>query len=77
MRATPKMPPLVVMHTLMNNPFRKRNSFFRQDRIAMRLAARYRMTYEYKLARRHGLTPKEALEDWDLMKKEDYQVFEK
>ena len=37
----------------------------------MRLAARYRMTYEYKLARRHGLTPQEALEDWDMMKKED------
>ena len=70
------MPPLVVMHTLMNNPFRIRNSFFHQDRIAMRLAARYRMTYEYKLARRHGLTPQEALEDWDMIKNADYNLFE-
>lgn len=56
---------------------KRRNPYFHADRIAMRLAARYRMTYEYKLARRQGLTPQEALEDWDMMKKEDYKEFER
>lgn len=60
-------------HTYM----KRSNPYFHDDRIAMRLAARYRMTYEYKLARRQGLTPQEALEDWDLMKMEDYNLFEK
>jgi hypothetical protein len=53
----------------------KRNKFFHQDRIAMRIAARYGMTYEYKLARRHRLNPVEALEDWDLITPEDYTLF--
>lgn len=43
---------------------------FHQDRIAMRIADRYGMTYDYKVARRHHLTPLEALEDWDLLTKE-------
>ena len=46
---------------------RKKNKFYHQDRIAMRLAARSGLTYEYKLARRHNRTPQEALEDWDLV----------
>ena len=53
----------------------KRNKFFPQDRIAMRIAARHGMTYEYKLARRKRLDPIEALEDWDLMTPEDYALF--
>ena len=53
----------------------KRNKFFPQDRIAMRIAARYGMTYEYKLARRNRLNPIESLEDWDLMTPEDYALF--
>ena len=53
----------------------KRNKFFTQDRIAMRIAARYGMTYEYKLARRNRLNPIESLEDWDLMTPEDYTLF--
>ena len=53
----------------------KRNKFFHQDRIAMRIAARHGMTYEYKLARRNRLNPIEALEDWDLMTPEDYTLF--
>lgn len=53
----------------------KRNIFFHQDRIAMRIAARHGMTYEYKLARRNHLNPIEALEDWDLMTQEDYALF--
>ena len=56
---------------------RKKNNFFHQDRIAMRLAARFGLISEYKLARRHSLTPIEALEDWDMMKPEDYKMFEK
>lgn len=47
-----------------------------QDRIAMRIAARYGMTQAYKTARRHGLSPTEALEDWDMMKPEDYNLFQ-
>ena len=47
--------------------FRSKNKFYHQDRIAMRIASRYGLTYEYKLARRHNLTPQEALEDWDLI----------
>ena len=53
----------------------KRNKFYPQDRIAMRIAARHNMTYEYKLARRKRLNPIEALEDWDLITPEDYSLF--
>ena len=56
--------------------FRKQNKFFLQDRIAMRIAARHKMTYEYKLARRNRLDPIEALEDWDLISPEDYALFD-
>ena len=42
-----------------------------QDRIAMRIAARYRMTQDYKRARRANLNPLEALEDWDLVTEEE------
>ena len=50
---------------------RHRNKYFHQDRIAMRIADRYAMTYDYKEARRHHLTPIEALKDWDLLTKEN------
>ncbi len=56
--------------------FRTINKYFRQDRIAMRIASRYGLTNEYKLARRNRLSPIEALEDWDMMKPEDYALFE-
>ena len=39
----------------------------------MRIADRYGMTYDYKVARRH-LTPIEALEDWDLLTDENYKL---
>ena len=58
----------------MVNLFR-RKIFFHQDRIAMRIADRHGMTYEYKTARRHHLTPLEALEDWDLILPEDREKF--
>lgn len=50
--------------------FRRRNRHFHDDRTAMRIAARYGLTREYKLARRHRLTPIEALDDWDLLTEE-------
>ena len=56
--------------------FRKQNKHFHQDRIAMRIADRHKMTYEYKLARRKRLDPIEALEDWDLITPEDYALFD-
>ena len=56
--------------------FRTRNKYYHQDRIAMRIASRYGLTYDYKYARRCRLSPIEALEDWDIMKPEDYQLFE-
>ena len=45
---------------------RRKNPYFREDREAMRIADRYGLTEEYKTARRHRLTPREALEDWDI-----------
>ena len=45
---------------------RRKNPYFREDREAMRIADRYGLTEEYKTARRHRLTPQEALEDWDI-----------
>lgn len=54
---------------------RRRNRHIAQDRIAMRIAARYGMTYDYKTARRNGLDPLEALEDWDLIRPEERALF--
>ena len=53
-----------------------KNKYIAQDRIAMRIADRYGMTREYKTARRHHLTPLEALEDWDLIMPEERELFE-
>ncbi|MBR0276159.1 MAG: hypothetical protein IJQ76_08120 [Prevotella sp.] len=44
----------------------KRRQYYAQDRQALRTAARYGLTQEYKDARREGLSPQEALEEWDL-----------
>lgn len=52
-----------------------KNKYVAQDRIAMRIADRYGMTREYKIARRHHLTPLEALEDWDLITPEERELF--
>lgn len=38
-------------------------------------AARYGMAYDYKTARRNGLDPLEALEDWDLIRPEERALF--
>ena len=44
---------------------------YQQDLEAMRIADRYNMVDDYKEARRHRLSPQEALEDWDLCSKCD------
>ena len=54
---------------------KKRSKYRQEDRIAMRIADRYGMTREYKTARRNGLTPLEALEDWDLILIEERELF--
>lgn len=45
-----------------------------QDRIGMRIAARYGMTHEYKMARRQNMRPLQALEDWDLVVSEEERI---
>jgi len=52
-----------------------KNKNLSQDRIAMRIADRYKMTREYKMARRNGLNPIEALEDWDMILPEERKLF--
>jgi hypothetical protein len=49
--------------------------YFSQDRRAMRIADRHNMVNEYKMARRHHLTPLEALEDWDLIEENERSLF--
>ena len=48
---------------------------FAADRRAMRIAARHGLVAEYKEARRHGCTPQEALEDWDILNTKDNEGF--
>lgn len=52
--------------------FRRR----KQDRIAREIAARHNMLADYRAARREGLSPIEALEEWDLLTEVDYKLFE-
>lgn len=53
----------------------RKNRYFTQDRLALRIAARYGMTQEYKDARRQNMRPLQALEDWDLVKEEERELF--
>ena len=48
----------------------------RQDRIAREIAASHNMLADYLAARQEGLSPIEALEEWDLIKPEDYSLFD-
>ena len=48
----------------------------KQDRIAREIAAKYNMLEDYLAARRYGLSPLEALEDFDLIKPEERALFE-
>ncbi len=47
--------------------FQKRR---KQDRIAREIAKRHNMLADYRAARRNGLSPLEALEEWDLLEEE-------
>ena len=42
----------------------------KQERIARQIAEKYDMLSDYLAARRAGLSPIEALEDWDLLDEE-------
>ena len=55
---------------------RRKNKYLHQDRMAMLIADRYDMVEDYKVARRKGYTPLEALEDWDLLCPEERYLFE-
>ena len=52
--------------------FRRR----KQDRIARDIAASHNMLPDYRAARRQGLSPLEALEEWDLLDEEAKKLFE-
>lgn len=45
------------------------------DRLALQIAAKYGMIKEYKDARRQNMRPLEALEEWDLVKEEERELF--
>lgn len=45
-----------------------------KDLQAMRIAARYNMVEEYKIARRHRRSPLQALEEWDLLTDENLKL---
>ena len=53
------------------------SSLAEDDRRAKAIAARYGLSAEYRAARRNGLTPIEALEDWDMLKPEERALFTK
>jgi hypothetical protein len=42
----------------------------KEDRIARAIAASHNMLDDYKAARRNGLSPLEALAEWDLLDEE-------
>ena len=46
-----------------------------QDCLALQIAAKYGLTKEYKMARRQNMRPLEALEEWDLVKEEERELF--
>jgi len=56
------------------NPLKKYRQRKAQDRIAREIAARYGMLKEYEAARKGGLSPLEALEDWDLLTVENLKL---
>ena len=60
----------------MMNPLKKYRQRKEQDRIALGIAERYGMRQQYFEARKHGLSPLEALEDWDLVTEEEKKKFE-
>ncbi|MBQ3580056.1 MAG: hypothetical protein II975_03575 [Bacteroidales bacterium] len=53
--------------------FRKQK-YRHQDWVAIRIASRYDLVDEYKTARRHRRTPLQALEEWDMLTKENLNL---
>lgn len=47
----------------------------KQERLARQIAERHHLLADYRAARRAGLSPIEALEEWDLLTEEDYKMF--
>ena len=54
--------------------FKKRR---RMDRIARQIAANHGLEADYHAARRARLSPIEALEDWDLLSKDNLNLLNK
>ena len=48
----------------------------RHERLARQIAAQHGMLDDYRAARRSGLSPIQALEEWDLLRPEDRQMFD-
>lgn len=48
----------------------------RHERLARQIAAQHGMLDDYRAARRSGLSPIQALEEWDLLSHEDRQMFD-
>ena len=48
----------------------------RHERLARQIAAQHSMLDDYRAARRSGLSPIQALEEWDLLSPEDRQKFD-
>lgn len=53
--------------------FRRR----KQDRIARDIAAQHDLLPDYHAARRQGLSPLEALAEWDLLSKDNLKLLNK
>lgn len=66
---------LISTLSLSETMMKRKNKMLLQDRIAMCIADRYGLTREYKMARRNGLNPIEALEDWDMILPEERELF--
>lgn len=48
----------------------------RHERLARQIAAQHGMLDDYRAARRSGLSPIQALEEWDLLSHENRQMFD-
>lgn len=63
-----------------NNPlqllWQRVTRYRRHERLARQIAAQHGMLDDYRAARRSGLSPIQALEEWDLLSHEDRQMFD-
>lgn len=48
----------------------------RHNKIAREIAEKRGMLKEYEIARGHGCSPIEALEEWDLITPDEYSLFD-